>query len=930
MTTYVCVDRRRLVAVKLAGLLNGIEFLEVRDTDESDPARKSLRQRTLLVRLLDPVPAGIGPDTIVIDGGERITDVAVLWAVPATALPASMPADEQASILDGLDEPDHVLVVRTDQRGDFSRYRFALVAGPGSADPPAGFDPVLAEVEFSFKVECPSEFDCRRPCTCPPGVVHPPPIDYLAKDYQGFRRLMLDRMSLLAPEWAQRSPADVGVMLVELLAAVADELSYRQDAVATEAYLHTARSRISLRRHARLVDYRMHDGCNARAWVQVRVDAPTVVLPAGTPITSTVPGLGPRVVPDSADHAAVLAADPVVFETVEEAVLHAGLDELRFWTWGAQDCCLPEGATAVTVRGHWPQLRAGEVVVLAETVSPRTGSPADADPAKRAAVRLVDVRTATDPSGALFGDGTTDVTELRWHPDDALPFSLCLVDAGIETALLWGNLVLADHGRTIPADPAQLDEWELLGVVPQPRLRRAAADSCESDSEDPRTAGTVGSEPASGDDVVPPRFRPALAQRPLTRGVAAPAEVLGEAPLDAALAAELASGASGDALQALFAGRGLTLPDGSIVRGIAPLWSVQAGGHAWQLRERLGRLQVLAERAPARTVTAADARTAAPALRVRGELGTVATAWSPRQDLLGSSATAPELVVESEHDGTAWLRFGDGEHGLRPAPGSRFTASYRVGNGVAGNVGRASLVHVITEVDGITAVGNPLPATGGVEPESGDEIRRDAPAAFLVQERAVTAADYEEVALRRGTVERAAATFRWTGSWHTVFVTADRFGDAPVDDAFEVDLRAWLERFRMAGSDLEVDGPVFVPIELALHVCVLPGFHRSDVAADVHAVLSNRTLPDGRQGLFHPDRLTFAQPVHLSAVLAQVHSVAGVQSVEVVRFQRQREPDTSGIDAGVLPMGRLEVARLDDDPSFPERGVLELTFGGGT
>jgi hypothetical protein len=28
-------------------------------------------------------------------------------------------------------------------------------------------------------------------------------------------------------------------------------------------------------------------------------------------------------------------------------------------------------------------------------------------------------------------------------------------------------------------------------------------------------------------------------------------------------------------------------------------------------------------------------------------------------------------------------------------------------------------------------------------------------------------------------------------------------------------------------------------------------------------------------------------------------------------------------------MGRLEIARLDDDPSFPERGVLDLTFGGG-
>ena len=44
-------------------------------------------------------------------------------------------------------------------------------------------------------------------------------------------------------------------MLVEALAYTADQLSYQQDAVATEAYLGTARRRVSIRRHARLMDY---------------------------------------------------------------------------------------------------------------------------------------------------------------------------------------------------------------------------------------------------------------------------------------------------------------------------------------------------------------------------------------------------------------------------------------------------------------------------------------------------------------------------------------------------------------------------------------------------------------------------------------------------------------------------------------------------
>ena len=132
----------------------------------------------------------------------------------------------------------------------------------------AGFDPQLAEVEFSFKVECPPFFDCTAASTeCPPALPPPPPINYLAKDYGSFRTVILDRLSQLLPTWGGSSEADIGIALAELLAYVGDSLSYKQDAIATEAYLQTARSRISLRRHALLVDYHVHDGCNARTWM---------------------------------------------------------------------------------------------------------------------------------------------------------------------------------------------------------------------------------------------------------------------------------------------------------------------------------------------------------------------------------------------------------------------------------------------------------------------------------------------------------------------------------------------------------------------------------------------------------------------------------------------------------------------------------------
>ena len=122
---------------------------------------------------------------------------------------------------------------------------------------------------------------------------------------------MLDRLTQLVPGWRERSAADLGVTLVELLAYVGDHLSYWQDAVATEAYLETARLRTSLRRHALLVDYHVHDGCNARVWLHVEVNAGGVALPkVGTRFYSRVPAAPRRITPGSRDDVAALPRAP--------------------------------------------------------------------------------------------------------------------------------------------------------------------------------------------------------------------------------------------------------------------------------------------------------------------------------------------------------------------------------------------------------------------------------------------------------------------------------------------------------------------------------------------------------------------------------------------------------------------------------------------
>src|SRR5262249_58285634 len=121
-----------------------------------------------------------------------------------------------------------------------------------------------------------------------------------------------------------------------------------------------------------------------------------------TALLTGVPGLPAVFVPNGPEHRTALAARAETFETAADAVLYESQAQFDFWTWGDTACCLPKGATSATLVGHFPQLAAGDVILFAEIAGPVTGDDADADPAKRAAVRLTSVQPATDPSGGLF------------------------------------------------------------------------------------------------------------------------------------------------------------------------------------------------------------------------------------------------------------------------------------------------------------------------------------------------------------------------------------------------------------------------------------------------------------------------------------------------------------------------------------------------
>jgi predicted phage baseplate assembly protein len=317
--------------------------------------------------------------------------------------------------------------------------------------------------------------------------------------------------------------------------------------------------------------------------------------------------------------------------------------------------------------------------------------------------------------------------------------------------------------------------------------------------------------------------------------------------------------------------------------------------------------------------------------------------WLPEPDLLESHALDHQFVAEVDNDGIALLRFGDDQYGQSPVTATAVTAIYRIGNGRAGNLGSGALAHLALPASWtatVAALRHPVPAVDGIDPQTIEEVRQLAPRAFQAEQlRAVTEADYEKAALKLPSVAAAKCTFRWTGSWHTVFVAvhpsdpADLVtapgGRTTLSPALAAAVRAQLLRYKLAGYDLEVLTAQYVPLEIDLQLCVARGYFRGDVLTGVRRALSSRRNPDGTTGFFYPPRLTFGEDIYLSRIYAAVEHVPGVESAEVTVLKRFWTVAGDELATGVLPLADSEIARLDNDPNFAENGVLRLTALGG-
>ncbi len=398
---------------------NGIDYVEVASTDQTllrvhflnTVNVKGTLGTTYASPPASPVQSAGAPASVTITGGEVITTVQVLAVMDG---PTSWSADSEGR---------PVLTVRVAAPGDFSIYHLTVTS--------AVLDPYFATVPFSFKANCPSDFDCQPASSaCPGDEAVDVPIDYLAKDFSSFCQALSEFSTQRYPSWLERSETDVGMVVMEVMAAMADELSYYQDRVAGESLLGTATQPLSLLRHARLVDYEPAPATVATALLQVEV------APGATSITTPV-----RCRAQGADGGVIyfevgnglanpsggLAAIAYAVDPRWNRYTPSGAPNLAPYWWDESDQCLPSGSTQFDIVGWGFGFSAGQQVLI------DTAGTTSADPPTREVVTISQTAETSDP---LFGVNLTRLTVT----------TATTADHDLARTAYAGNLVTATQG----------------------------------------------------------------------------------------------------------------------------------------------------------------------------------------------------------------------------------------------------------------------------------------------------------------------------------------------------------------------------------------------------------------------------------------------------------------------------------------------------
>jgi hypothetical protein len=696
------------------------------------------------------------------------------------------------------------------------------------------------------------------------------------RSYQQLRDELVRRIPVYAPEWTDHNASDPGITLIELFAFLGENLLYRFNQIPESTYL----------RYLRLLD------------IPLRPAQPASALLALT--TKDVAG---QLVPRGTE----AKAGSVVYET--KAEVHV-----------------------------WPLT----VYALARSIAPSPTDPEQKAYSER----------AIDAIGELpSGQELVFYTNEPLSPDPAAPDARVVDFTNAVDKALWIAVVADDPATATAASMVGLTLT--VGFMPDEQdLTMAEVDACPGDLG---TSGAVQAAPPGPsvlwqvstadkrDGTGGPVYETVTVASDTTSGLSRQGVItlrLPQDPLDlgvynlpdpdirgtGAFPPEL----DDDRLVVLFWIRATRRDDSSIGK---VLWVGVNAAEVDQSRAAPPEYVGTGTGDADQRYTLTNTPVIDGSLILEVEEGGAWTAWTAVDGFQASAEDSRHYVIDLE---AAEVRFGNGVQGRAPQLGERIRArSYRYGGGVVGNVPAKG----ISKLDGFSTVkcSNPLPASGGAEPETIEAALERVPGELRRRDRAVTHDDFRELALATpgASVGRAEclplfypklpATTQAAGVVSVVVWPAEdrRHPNAPVPDRTLLrQVCQWLDARRLVTTELYVIPPTYRQIAVAIGVNVKPGYDVEAVSNWVELVVRQYLAPlppYGPDGQGWPLGRRVYGP-ELEAAALQVEGVEFLEGLSVASANSDGtwSPAPAGVDLEIYEVPELtEITVVAGPPLQP-------------
>jgi hypothetical protein len=815
----------------------------------------------------------------------------------------------------------------------------------------------------------------------PPGLTA---LKYRIGTFSTFRQAMLDYITLnpvANPSpgdtsqiftLTSRSSDDYGIAMLELWAYVCDVLTFYQQAIVNEAYLRTATQQRSLVRLANLLGYRPAPGVAASAFLAFLTSkGATALVPTGLQAQS---------VPDP-------GAQPAIFEAAN-AISAVAVDNLLVLSGPSITLWLDQSGSLIGDDPANP-IAKGNRILFFDTASGFVSEQQVSAVTPQAAGTLVDWRghlNGRSPSATkayrlgrtfrCFGANaplhyvTVSVTNNTpsWS-SQTTEFALA---SGVPSSQpLWLDAVYSGLGSGSPM-LVQYKDGSGVHLVFAP----ISSVTNQSVTVGPMTGNSTGVQLASGSLPSEADLRNVTVYELLGDAlIFASAGFAGTYPaltqsiyfLDATALSDgtllaFSSGGAGDVVAV--SGKPVAITDHGVTLGYrVSLKRALTNGYDPSTTQVYGNVVAATQgkTQPIEILGSGDASQPWQEFALKGkpvtyvanaasERGAASTlqvfvndiAWTEIDSFYGRSGRDQVFITRTGDDGTAYVRFGDGDTGQRPPTGNRnIKALYRVGAGSNGNVAAGKISNLLQTPAGLQSVTNPVPAVGGGDSESPDRIRENAPVSVLTLGRAVSLRDYEALALtyRDGAISKARASWADFNDKRGVTLTLAGAGGLPLGQLVQP-VRDFLDDFRDPNVPLAICDATLVFFVFRAIVHVANGYLQSAVKASAEATMG----VTGDTGYLSYAALQIGESIWQSRLLATLQDAKGVDWVELKEFSTAYSSGRIGFSPDALtsfPMiqpghKRLDVLYIDPRqmarPSLTSTAAdisVDLSYSGG-